>query len=99
MKKFIGTKIIEAEPFKKDGADGYKVIYDNPNNTKYESWSPKNVFEEAYLELNTNEKKVKETICDIFHDANVNAKTFIPQSYVWAFLKVCEDYNITIGKK
>lgn len=51
MKKYIGTKIIEAVPMIKDGADGYKVVYDNPNNTKYESWSPKDVFEESYFEL------------------------------------------------
>ncbi len=99
MKKYIGTKIIESEPMAKDGVDGYKVIYDNPNNTKYESWSPKNVFEESYLELDANNQKVKEDICDIFYLANKESKTFIPQSYVWAFLKVCEDYNITIGKK
>lgn len=48
MEKYIGVKIIEAEEMLKDGVEGYKVIYDNPNNTKYESWSPKNVFEEAY---------------------------------------------------
>ena len=52
MKKYIGTKIIEAEPCKawkdtklhKAGEDGYKVRYPDG----YESWSPKGVFEEAY---------------------------------------------------
>lgn len=47
MKKFIGTKIIYAEPQVKDGVDGYKVVY----NDNYTSWSPKNVFEEAYREI------------------------------------------------
>ena len=54
MQKYIGTKIIEAEPCKawkdtklhKAGEDGYKVRYPDG----YESWSPKDVFEEAYRE-------------------------------------------------
>ena len=41
----IGTKIIHAEPMEKNGRPGYKVVY-APDN--YESWSPKDVFEEAY---------------------------------------------------
>lgn len=52
MQKYIGTKIIEAEPCKawkdtklhKAGEDGYKARYPDG----YESWSPKGVFEEAY---------------------------------------------------
>ena len=52
MKKYIGTKIIMAEPAKamKDygahniGDDGYKVVYPDG----YESWSPKDVFEKSY---------------------------------------------------
>ena len=52
MQKYIGTKIIEAEPCKawkdtklhKAGEDGYKVRYPDG----YESWSPKEVFERAY---------------------------------------------------
>ena len=52
MQKYIGTKIIEAEPCKawkdtklhKAGEDGYTVRYPDG----YESWSPKDVFEEAY---------------------------------------------------
>lgn len=55
MKQYIGTKIIEAEPCKawkdtkehKAGEDGYKVRYPDG----YESWSPKDVFEEAYREV------------------------------------------------
>lgn len=44
MKQYIGTKILEAEPMEKDGAPGYRVVYPDG----YESWSPSNVFEEAY---------------------------------------------------
>lgn len=53
MEQYIGTKIVEAEPQElryqnEDGVDiceeGYKVRYQDG----YESWSPKDVFEEAY---------------------------------------------------
>jgi hypothetical protein len=50
MKTYIGTKIIKAEPeFRwKEGAhvpdEGYAVVYQDD----YRSWSPKEVFEEAY---------------------------------------------------
>jgi len=44
MRKYIGTKLIEAEPMQKDGKDGYRVKYEDG----YESWSPADVFEKAY---------------------------------------------------
>lgn len=60
MKKYIGTKVVNATPawrvdgkvYLKDEAvprsmnreDGYKVVYEGG----YESWSPKDVFEKAY---------------------------------------------------
>jgi len=52
MEKFIGTKIVSAEPCNSwkpsgsytIGAVGYKVVYDDG----YTSWSPKSVFEESY---------------------------------------------------
>ncbi|MDE7422782.1 MAG: DUF2829 domain-containing protein [Lachnospiraceae bacterium] len=44
MRAYIGTKIIMAEPQKKEGKEGYKVVYKDG----YTSWSPKDVFEEAY---------------------------------------------------
>jgi len=47
MKQYIGTKIVKAEPMEKNGREGYKVVY-APDG--YESWSPKDVFEEAYRE-------------------------------------------------
>ena len=62
MKKFIGTKVIMAEPMTMTEAqkvlgreikpateeeDGYLVEYDNG----YKSWSPKSVFEKAYCEV------------------------------------------------
>lgn len=47
MKEYIGVKLIQAEPQKKNGEDGYKVVYKDG----YVSWSPKEVFEEAYKPL------------------------------------------------
>jgi hypothetical protein len=63
MKKYIGVKMIEAEPMTRGDfhieqrkpemlsseqatQEGYKVVYPDD----YISWSPKNVFEEAYRE-------------------------------------------------
>jgi len=52
MKRYIGTKIIHAEPsFSSSdepplGKPGYKVVYPDG----YVSWSPKDAFEEAYRE-------------------------------------------------
>ena len=48
MKAYYGTKLILAEPQEKDGKDGYAVKY----NDGYTSWSPKDVFEEAYQPMN-----------------------------------------------
>ena len=66
MEKYIGTKLIEAEPANRvngkvcsihdmapAGAkveEGYRVRYADG----YESWSPKDVFEAAYLHLHVN---------------------------------------------
>ena len=66
MKTYIGTKIIQAEPaFRIDGKiyspdnilpkdtdveEGYRVRYSDG----YESWSPKGVFEQAYLPVTVN---------------------------------------------
>ena len=67
MQKYIGTKIIEAVPAIRKGGKvyeegwpipksmdptekGYKVRYANG----YESWSPKEVFERAYLKMTVN---------------------------------------------
>ena len=58
MKKYIGTKLVEAEPLNKTVTEkgtvklesGYKVLYPDG----YESWSPKEVFEKAYLPVDDN---------------------------------------------
>lgn len=63
MEKYIGTKVLDAEPMSRgdynkhrgwtppEGEDqdvaGYHVVYPDG----YESWSPQDAFEEAYVEL------------------------------------------------
>jgi hypothetical protein len=44
MDQYIGTKIVHAFPHQQAGKDGYAVHYADG----YTSWSPKDVFEEAY---------------------------------------------------
>ena len=62
MKKYIGTKIVEARPMVKGDFDLYKNVELNAHDYSlengyavrypdgYESWSPKAAFEEAYRE-------------------------------------------------
>lgn len=53
LKRYIGAKFIQAEPGVAPqpmgeypaGAEGYRVVYEDG----YESWSPKEVFEAAYM--------------------------------------------------
>lgn len=67
LKKYIGTKVVEARPMNEIDAesigyarknsdnhewrDGYHVRYTNPDGSFYDSWSPKDVFEKAYREV------------------------------------------------
>lgn len=60
MKTYIGTKMVKADPCPawkdagnhKIGDEGYKIVYPDG----YESWSPKGVFEKAYLPLTVNDQ-------------------------------------------
>ncbi len=70
MKTYIGTKIVKAEPmsqemFQRDikkavewdefeDLPGYHVVYSNPLG-EYHSWSPVDVFDEAYREISDGE--------------------------------------------
>ena len=84
MKKYIGTKTIQAEPMTKGQAfdagllragnipaserdiPGYKVVYGNG----YESWSPANVFEEAYKVAETPLDRVSIELADLMERVN-----------------------------
>lgn len=46
MNYYIGVKQVQAEPQVRDGREGYRVVYPDG----YESWSPKETFEEAYMQ-------------------------------------------------
>lgn len=81
MKQYIGTKIVQAEPqelrYRNEAGedireDGYRVVYRDG----YESWSPKDVFEEAYLKLlvNPNLKTDKPSISQEMVDDFIVAK-------------------------
>jgi hypothetical protein len=45
MKTYIGVKIVQAEPEVKDGVQGYRVVYSEPDKPDYVSWCPADVFE------------------------------------------------------
>lgn len=47
LKTYIGVKKIHARPEERDGVPGYTVVYPGG----YKSWSPKDVFESAYLPI------------------------------------------------
>jgi len=72
MQSFIGTKIILAEPMdectflssvkgqdvtNRETRPGYIVVYPNPEGD-YKSWSPKEVFEQAYRPVSITEKEL-----------------------------------------
>lgn len=91
MKKYIGTKQIEAEPMTMGEAyrrgllhagrvpsesekskAGYYVKYDNG----YESWSPKDVFEQSYRVADTSLDRLR-IERDELHDRYVKAKNYL----------------------
>lgn len=59
MKTYIGVKRIQAEPQERDGKPGYKVVYEPDG---YESWSPADVFERAYLPIERPDKLTPQDI-------------------------------------
>lgn len=61
-KCYIGTKQIWAWPQEKDGAPGYAVKYPDG----YTSWSPKDVFEAAYLLQGEDPTRVTQEMVDAF---------------------------------
>ena len=68
MQAYIGVKMVEAEPAERGGQPGYRVRYDNG----YESWSPQDVFEAAYLPLE-DPTRITEDIVDDFFTADGGA--------------------------
>ena len=90
MKKYIGTKEISAEPMHEISAAnkgfvssnnrpwraGYHVQYANPDGSVYDSWSPKDVFEQSYRVADTFLDRLR-IERDELHDRYVKAKNFL----------------------
>lgn len=64
MQHYMGTKMIEAEPAPaEDGSPGYRVRYPDG----YESWSPAETFEAAYLPMTDSDgTRVTQAMVDEF---------------------------------
>jgi hypothetical protein len=125
MNKYIGFKLIQAEPMtfnqfeeeqskKKDrpGAmrtediDGYKVIYPDG----YESWSPQEVFEKAYMKIGQNNTITQENVdsfIDYYDYCKMGEKTTVVKAtlkneFVIVEASSCVDvanYDDEIGKE
>lgn len=81
MKMYVGVKSVYAEPaLNANLEEGYAVIYPDG----YKSWSPKNVFEKACIEVSVNENLKTD-------------KPSISQQMVDDFIK--EVYIDTLGEK
>lgn len=107
MKTYMGIKLIQAEPFTKDGKEGYNVIYPDG----YASWSPKDVFEAAYLDLGEDATRITPPVIDAMIAeitvSKLDPKTALVKSeqvtgftqYATAACVAPENYNEEIGKK
>lgn len=85
---YVGCKQVEAWEEQKDGKDGYAVKYPDG----YQSWSPKEVFESAYLSMGTTQ------FVDSDNDANeVVNENKITQAMVDDFIVKTE--VLTVGEK
>jgi hypothetical protein len=63
-KKYIGFKMIDAWEQEKEGKEGYAVKYPDG----YISWSPKEVFENAYMQVGDNGKVEEHNVHDFVKD-------------------------------
>lgn len=76
MSKYVGCKMVEAEHCKawkdmgvhKAGEDGYKVTYPDG----YVSWSPKDVFEKAYMQVGDNNTITQELVDKFIKEVHVS---------------------------
>lgn len=104
MKKYVGSKLVQAEPLSMNGEEGYKVIYSDG----YESWSPKKVFENYYMEVGENNTITETNVSDFVTDYEVkqwgNKTTIVKATLKNGFIIVesssCVDpdnFNMDIG--
>ena len=59
---YVGVKIVFAYELEKEGKPGYAVSYPDG----YKSWSPKDVFEAAYLPMGSYDNKCTPEMVDLF---------------------------------
>lgn len=71
MKTYIGVKRIQAEPQERNGKPGYRVIYEPDG---YESWSPKDVFEAAYLPIKEHNKLTDDDINNFINASEIHVE-------------------------
>lgn len=67
MQNYIGVKMIKAEPEERNGKAGYRVIYPGG----YESWSPADVFESAYLPISRGDRLTDEDIASFLYNSKL----------------------------
>lgn len=71
LKTYIGVKRIQAEPQERNGKPGYRVIYEPDG---YESWSPKDVFEAAYLPISRPDRLMVDDINDFINASDIHVE-------------------------
>lgn len=114
MGSYVGFKMIEAEPQMEsesgrhciEDREGYKVVYPDG----YVSWSPKEVFEKAYMQVGDNntitvenvENFIKETQTYLVGNKSTMLSATLANGYVIIESSSCVDpvnYNEEIGKR
>lgn len=107
MKTYIGVKRIQAEPMERNSKPGYKVVYEPDG---YESWSPKDVFERSYLQIERPDKLTPRDIERFFKGGKTDIATLgekttsvlftAPTGFVLSETSACvrpENYDESIG--
>lgn len=105
---YIGVKKVDAFPEERDGKQGYHVIYEDG----YESWSPKDVFERAYMQIEAKNKLSQTDIDKFFENGKSSVITIdkhitvmhykTPTNFFWAENSGCVDpanYDAAIGEQ
>lgn len=110
LKLYIGTKMVKAEPMVKSAAvakgwarpsegnqdaPGYHVQYTNPDGSTYDSWSPKDVFEQSYQivenfkdHLFNAKMRLRMLIAETESALNINDSMYINAEHVLSQLRI-----------
>lgn len=104
---YIGVKKVEAFPEERDGKSGYHVIYEDG----YESWSPKDVFERAYMQIGARNKLTQGDIDKFFENGKSSVMSIdkhitvmhykTPTNFFWTESSGCVDpknYDLALGE-